>query len=182
MQSVDAIEQLAQFRERFLAYVSRRVSDPVVAEDIVQASLVKAAESIGSLRNEDSLVPWFYSILRNAITDTYRVKAKSLEVTLPPELDFEDEPAAVRNLCECFVSLLPALRPEYADVIDSLDLRSEPAAATAGRLGITPNNLKVRHHRARQALRKRLEETCRVCAEHHCLDCTCRQDSEAVEA
>jgi hypothetical protein len=22
-------------------------------------------------------------------------------------------------------------------------------------------------------LRKRLEETCRVCAVHHCLDCTC---------
>jgi RNA polymerase sigma-70 factor (ECF subfamily) len=28
-------------------------------------------------------------------------------------------------------------------------------------------------HRARQALRRRLEESCGTCAEHACLDCSC---------
>ena len=32
----------------------------------------------------------------------------------------------------------------------------------------------VRLHRARKALRLRLEETCRACADHGCLDCTCK--------
>jgi hypothetical protein len=27
---------------------------------------------------------------------------------------------------------------------------------------------------ARQALKQRLEETCRICAVHGCLDCTCQ--------
>jgi len=43
----------------------------------------------------------------------------------------------------------------------------------AKELGITPNNLKVRRHRARQQLRERLEEVCRTCAKHGCLDCSC---------
>ena len=180
MPSLEPIEQLAAFRERFLAYVGRRVSDPGVAEDVVQASLVKAAESLGSLRSEDSLMPWFYAILRNAITDTYRARARSREAPLPPDFDVTDDSEAARQLCECFLTLLPGLRPDYADLIESLDLDAEPAAVTARRLGITPNNLKVRHHRARQALRSRLQETCRVCADHHCLDCTCRQDAHGI--
>ena len=55
-------------------------------------------------------------------------------------------------LCACFVPLVGALKPEYAELIELLDLRGEVTEAAAARLGITPNNLKVRRHRARQAL------------------------------
>ena len=62
----------------------------------------------------------------------------------------------------------------------ALDLAAEDAEATASRLGITPNNLKVRHHRARQALRKRLEDLCGACAAGHCHDCDChRQEARS---
>lgn len=49
----------------------------------------------------------------------------------------------------------------------------ESPAAVAADLGITRNNLKVRRHRARKQLRARLEDLCRLCAHHGCLDCTC---------
>lgn len=68
---------------------------------------------------------------------------------------------------------MPTLKPEYAALIEELELTDSDPARVAERLGITLNNLKVRRHRARQALRKRLEETCRTCAEHRCLNCTC---------
>jgi RNA polymerase sigma-70 factor (ECF subfamily) len=35
------------------------------------------------------------------------------------------------------------------------------------------NNLKVRLHRGRKQLRERIEQTCRACATHGCLDCIC---------
>jgi RNA polymerase sigma-70 factor (ECF subfamily) len=174
MTSSQAVSQLAQSRERFLRFIHSRIGDPERAEDVLQAALEKAATGIRALRSEDSLVPWFYSVLRNAINDSYRERARVHEVPLPPTLDLaEDEPEAERQLCHCFEAILPALKPEYADLIEAIDLKGEASTVVAVRLGITPNNLKVRHHRARQALRGRLEETCRVCAEHHCLDCTC---------
>jgi RNA polymerase sigma factor (sigma-70 family) len=172
MTSSTAIDRLADSRERFLAYAQRRIADPELAEDIVQTSLTRAAEGFDKLRSEESLIPWFYAILRNAITDAYRRQASAREVALPPDLDVEDENERAA-VCECFLTLLASLKPEYADLIERIDLRGEPSETAAARLGITPNNLKVRHHRARQALRRRLEETCRVCSEHHCLDCTC---------
>jgi DNA-directed RNA polymerase specialized sigma24 family protein len=77
------------------------------------------------------------------------------------------------TVCECFKELIPALKPEYAEVIEALDLREEDPGSVAERLGVTRANLKVRAHRARQQLKTRLEETCRMCAKHGCLDCSC---------
>jgi RNA polymerase sigma factor (sigma-70 family) len=177
MDANNSIAELALSRERFLAFVRSRIADPEQAEEILQSSLTRAVEQFGTLEDRERLVPWFYAILRNAITDSYRRAARVREVELPPQLDVvEEPPEAERRLCECFSALLPAIKPEYADLIETIDLNNEDAAAASARLGITANNLKVRHHRARQALRRALEDTCRVCAEHHCLDCTCQSE------
>jgi RNA polymerase sigma-70 factor (ECF subfamily) len=172
----DVVEQLAASRELFLSFVSHRVGDEQLAEDILQTSLLKASENFGRLESEEKLIPWFYAILRNQITDHYRRRARYQEQSLPPELDLEDEVEVERQLCECFRPLLSTLKPEYAELIEA-DLNEETPAVMAGRLGLSPANLKVRRHRARQALRRLLEETCRVCATHHCMDCSCSSEN-----
>lgn len=170
-------EQLLGARREFLAFVQRRVSDPDLAEDILQDALLRAVQSVETLRDQDRLVPWFYRILRNAIIDAYRKRdvRQRRTVSLNEELDLPEDPSDAddRTLCECFRDLIPTLKPEYAEVLEAVELGHESTDAAAGRLGITTNNLKVRRHRARQALRERLEETCRACASHGCLDCTC---------
>lgn len=171
--------KLINHRQKLLAYVRHKISNPQLAEDVLQDSLLKALRAAPELREEDKLVPWFYRILNNAITDVYRhqhVEAKHLETAdetheFVAESEAEDE----ANLCACFRELLPTLKPEYAELIEKMELADGDPAQIAERLGINRNNLKVRRHRARQALRERLEETCRVCATHGCLDCTCQR-------
>jgi RNA polymerase sigma-70 factor, ECF subfamily len=170
-------QALLESRDRFLGYVRKRVDDPELAEDILQDSLLRAVQAAPSLRQEDRLVPWFYRILQNAIIDTYRRRgvASQRQVTLEG-VDLADEAEEEALACACFEPLVATLKPEYAELIRAVELGSETPEAAARRLGVTPNNLKVRRHRARQALRQRLEQTCRTCAEHGCLDCTCRPD------
>lgn len=170
-----SVEQLIPSRERFLGFVRSRVSDPALAEDILQDSLLKALQKAPDLRDEDRLVPWFYRVLHNAIIDTYRSKKISSKmVELSAADDVELPEAEETELCQCFYDLLPTINADYAALIQSeLKHENEDSEAEAAMLGITKNNLKVRRHRARQALRKRLEETCRTCSEHSCLDCTC---------
>jgi RNA polymerase sigma factor (sigma-70 family) len=177
------LEQLLQHNSRLLAYVRSKVNDPNLAEDVLQESLIKAMRSAPDLRDEEKLLPWFYSILNNAITDLYRrqqVEKRSLQQIAQAQR-LEEEPEAEKVLCECFRDLIPTLKPEYAELIEQLDLSEGDPAQVATQLGITSNNLKVRRHRARQALRQRLEESCRVCAKHGCLDCTCERDSPQRE-
>lgn len=170
-----SIEPLIASRARFLAFVEHRVNDRDLAEDILQDSLLKAIRSSPDVRDEARLTAWFFQLLRNAIIDSYRRRAVRQKHSEPLEtVEIEFQIADEQRLCECFSALLPLLKPEYADLIAALDLGGIDPSALAERLGITPNNLKVRHHRARQALRRQIEAACRVCAEHHCLDCSCQ--------
>ena len=168
-------EQLLKELETFTAFARSRVGDSHLAADVVQESLLKAVKSADQLRDDESVTAWFYRILRRTIIDLYRRRATSQaaldrleqELAAPPHP--EDEKAA----CACVNTLIPALKPEYAELIRRLDLGEESVEAVAGELGVNANNLRVRHHRARQQLRERLEQTCRLCAKHGCLDCTC---------
>jgi len=165
---------LLESREKFVAYVRRRVPTPEQAEDIVQEGMIKALRNAPHLEDGDRLLPWFYRVLQNAITDSYRRAATERKYVLNTEpedraMELEDE----RELCACFLEILPSMKSEYAEVIRIGDLEELPTEVLVSRLGISANNLKVRRHRARQVLRQRLEETCGACAEHACLDCTC---------
>ena len=172
------LERLVAGREAFLAYLRRRIDDPELAEDVLQDSLLRAVRAASELRDQEWLIPWFYRVLQNATVDAYRRRAVR-RAHVPTDLaDVEQgvpapTPEEQATLCECFRTLVPTLKPEYGELIESLDLGGESPEHVAARLSITPNNLKVRRHRARQALRRRLEETCRTCAAHGCVDCTC---------
>lgn len=177
MMTNDLQAMLMRRREALLAYIQSKVADRDLAEDILQESLVKALRSAADLREEEKLTAWFYRIVNNAIIDLYR--RRSIEMRyLAQAVDSPDvsaEPEEIRSICECLGAIIPTLKPEYAQVIDELDLKGEDPGTVADRHGILRNNLKVRRHRAHAQLRRRLEETCRSCARHGCLDCSCRQ-------
>lgn len=174
---MDGIAPLLAHRRELLAYVRKRVGSPELAEDVLHDSLLRAMRAAPELRDEERLLPWFYRILRNAVIDVYRHRAVEARVMSDgaelDDLPGEPEPGDEATLCGCFQRLIPTLKPEYVEVIERLDLAGEDGTHVARRLGISRNNLKVRHHRARAALRERLEETCRACARHGCLDCSC---------
>jgi RNA polymerase sigma-70 factor (ECF subfamily) len=77
------------------------------------------------------------------------------------------------EVCRCILDLLPTLEPGYADLLRRVDLGGEPVVAAAQALGITANNAGVRLHRARKALLREVQRSCRTCATHGCLDCSC---------
>lgn len=79
------------------------------------------------------------------------------------------------TVCTCLGPLLKEIRPAYGHLLERIDLKGELPAAVAKDLKLTTNNLTVRLHRARQALRARLEQACGICTKHGCLNCTCSQ-------
>lgn len=159
----------------FLAFLESRLGSRATAEEILQSAFVRTLERGGAIRESESATAWFYRLLRNAITDHYRRtgrEARALDLEAGAAEPWVDEELRTR-VCRCIDFLLPAMKAEYADVIRRVDLEERPLAEVAAALGITANNTAVRLHRARQALRRELERTCRTCAEHGCLDCRC---------
>jgi len=177
----DIIRQLVGNEAAFRAFLRRRVDDEAMAEDLLQQSLVRAVEHYHSLEQQDSVVPWFYRILRHALIDAYRARtseARKQDAFLT-QLTASDETAAAPpdavkpTVCACLHTLLPAIRPAYADLLRRIDLDGESPETVARELKLTRNNLTVRLHRARQALRASLEASCGICSKHGCLNCAC---------
>lgn len=170
-------------RARFHRFVSARVGDPALADDLLQDSLLRALERSATLRRGESAVAWFYRVLRNAITDHYRkseaenrrmaklladMKARGEDQAVPPR----DWDAAV---CACFQGLLPSLKPRYAEVIRRVDLAGESKLTVGRDLKIKRATMDVLLHRARSTLRERLEILCGACSRERCLECFCAQ-------
>lgn len=173
----DTLTLLLHSHRRFLAFLQRRTGSRETAEEILQSAFVKAVEHVDSLRR-DTAIAWFYRILRNSLVDFYRkqdAEQRALDVrrastVVVPEPFHE----LSTTICECFRALLPTLKDEYRDILRLVDLGDFPVADAAAQLNISANNASVRLHRARLALKKRLEQTCRTCAAHGCFDCSCK--------
>lgn len=175
------LAQLLAAESTFRRFLSRRLGDDALAADLLQQSFVRAVQQQHTLDNAESVVPWFYRVLRNAVVDYYRSRASEarrdaallteLTVTGADQVPPHDEMRA--TVCACLHQILPDLRANYADLIRRIDLENDSPEEVAKALGISLNNLTVRLHRARRALRTGLEASCGVCSKHGCLNCTC---------
>lgn len=172
----EQVSALVEHHRVFLHYLERRLGNHAIAEDLLQEAFVRTLHKAGSLPVE-ATVPWFYRVLRNAAIDHQRrlaVAHRGLD-TLARELDPVSTPSQdlYAEVCACVVRLAGTLKPEYAEVLRVVDVDGTSIKNFASASGLTATNAGVRLHRARQALRRRVAESCGTCAEHGCLDCSC---------
>jgi RNA polymerase sigma factor (sigma-70 family) len=173
------VETLLENHRAFLRYLERRVGDRALAEDILQDAFAKVVARPDQAPIDEAIVPWFYRTLRNAAVDQFRRRgaadraygafARELETHEAPSLDMETE------ICACVSRLAATLKPEYAEALQAIEVTGTPVKAYAEQKGLSSSNAAVRVFRAREALKKRVIESCGTCAEHGCVNCTCKR-------
>jgi RNA polymerase sigma factor (sigma-70 family) len=172
---------LAANHDRFLRFLERRVGRRDLAEEILQDAFVRGLARADSVQASESAIAWFYRLLRNALVDHHRHqdserRALQAVAAAPVTPGTQPDEELMNTVCACVADMLVTLKPEYAQAIRSVDMNGESVGAFAGEAGITPGNAAVRIHRARQALRRRIEESCGTCSVHACLDCDCQAE------
>jgi RNA polymerase sigma-70 factor (ECF subfamily) len=168
-----AFEQIVRrYGGRLLSVARRVLGNEEDARDALQEAFLSAFRAIGSFTGESLLSTWLHRVVVNAclmrLRSRRRRREESLDDLLPgfaedghfleaPSswrsdelLEREDARASVRGCIE----RLPARHREILVLRDIEELDTSEVAAA---LGITPNAVKVRLHRARQALRTLIE-------------------------
>ena len=176
--SLDIAPVLIENRRAFLRFLTRHIGSTDMAEEVLQQFYLRAISKSSDIKKRTSVLRWLYRVLSSTLADYYRAQRASqqgvaeytrLQATFVNE--FTLDPEAV---CECFYRLIPALKPEYAVVLQRIDLGGESRAIVAEDLGITLNVIRVRLHRARRALKQALLASCTdCCPEHGFLNCEC---------
>jgi RNA polymerase sigma factor (sigma-70 family) len=155
------------------------VGDRALAEDILQEAFTKVIGRPDQAPPDEGIVPWFYRSLRNAAIDQFRRRgaADRAYEAFARELDMQETPSAEieAEICACVSRLTATLKPEYAEAREAIEVAGTPVKTFAEQKGLSLSNAGVRVFRAREALKRRVTESCGTCAEHGCLDCTCKR-------
>ncbi len=163
------------------------VGDRGVAEDVVQESWLTCLRSLDRFEGRSSLKTWLFGILVNVARSRRRKESRILPFaslwrrddsdSRRPTVDrsrfgsdgmWSDGPRSWDNVPESKVlgaetlqhvrSAIDALPPKQRVVILLRDVAGFDAAEVSGLLGISAANERVRLHRARAAVRQKLEE------------------------
>ncbi len=164
---------------RMLAVARRFLSNEEDARDALQEAFISAFKSIGRFEGNSRFSTWLHRIVVNAALMKRRSKQRKGEQAIEPLLpkfledghqavpagEWRREPdsASEREETRLFVRRCIEQLPEsYQLVLKLRDIEELDTQETASMLGIEPNAVKVRLHRARQALRTLMDERFRA--------------------
>lgn len=157
------------FGGRMLAVAVRILRNEEDARDAVQTAYLSAFRSLPTFQEGSRLSTWLHRIVVNAALMKLRTRRRrpeaSIESLLPAFLedghhaqqysqsdlpaDALLERAETRAVVRQCIGLLP---DHHRSILILRDLEDVSTSEVAGMLGITPNAVKIRLHRARQAL------------------------------
>lgn len=186
METVDhsrSVAALVANHRAFLRYLERRTGDRALAEDILQEAFAKVVARPETAPDDEAIIPWFYGALRNAAIDHFRRRgaADRAYAAFARELETHAAPSdgLKADICACVSRLAATLKPEYGEALAAIDVGGMPVKAFVAENGISAGNAAVRVFRAREALKRRVSESCGTCADHGCVDCTCGRSRSA---
>ncbi len=166
----DAFEELVRtYGGRLLAVARRFVRNESDAQDITQAAYLSAFRALPQFEGGCQLSTWLHRIVVNTALMKLRTRRRkpeeSIEVLLPAFLEdghhveqFSDwatpadallERKETRATVRACIAQLP---DNYREVLMLRDIEELPTQEVAQLLNLTPTAVKVRLHRARQAL------------------------------
>ena len=147
-------------RERLYRMAYAWTSNPHLADDLVQQTLLKALSNQKQLRDFAAAEGWLFRILANCLTDYRRAKREflsgdDLEIIdkITPEHRFKEE-----QLVQKVRSAVQNLPINHRQVITLVDLEEFSYASVAQILDIPVGTVMSRLCRGRRALRKHLLE------------------------
>jgi RNA polymerase sigma factor (sigma-70 family) len=168
-------EAVAQESTRLRNFISRRVSDPVAAEDILQDAFYELVVAYRLAVSIEHVGAWLFRVARNRITDAYRKKKPDASTNAPvvmgedagdeftledllPSPDAGPEAAYAHNILvheleEAFEEL-PA---EQREVFVANELEGRSFKELAAESGVSVNTLLSRKRYAVKHLRRRLQ-------------------------
>jgi len=169
-----AFRAIMERHNRRLYRVARAVmKDDTEAEDVVQETYLRAFSNLSKFRGESSLTTWLTRISLNEALGRKRkqramvtletvetAQQTSAQIIQFPAMNTETDPersAAQNEIQRLLERAMDALPEPFRVVFVMRDVEEMSIEETAAHLGIRPETVKTRLHRARRLLRQSLD-------------------------
>ena len=145
---------------RLRTYFLRRVSNPTLAEDLTQDTLIAIHTRRASYDPERPFSAWLHAIARYKLIDHLRRTSASATVGLDdaPETLLESRETADDAARYDLERILQTLPPATDALVRAVKIEGRSIAEVSAAFGLSPSNVKVSVHRALKTLMKRVRE------------------------
>lgn len=160
--------KLSGERDRRLRFLASRLPSREDAEDVLQDFSIRAIQGAARLSDPQKIDAWLNVSLRNTLFDRYRREGARRRLqqgvaSEPPAAEHGDADDDMEASMACLSLAIGELKPAYAALIRRAELQQTPLKVVAEELDLTANNVGVRLHRAREALRQSMRARCSAC-------------------
>lgn len=153
---------MVSHRKDLVRFAQRRLHDPMLAEDVVHDVFEAVLSGRASFAGRAALRSWLTAVLKNKIVDLVRQRAGTDSLEDQNDADGAlgiacpqpgpHETVEQRQLLAHTLAQIDALPAPLRAVMQLRILQDQSTQAVCKTLAITPDNLFVRLHRARQQL------------------------------
>ena len=169
-----------QYGDALFHFALARVNKQDIAEDLVQETFLAAVKSQERFKGQSSEKTWLFGIMKNKIMEHYREIKKNRKYDLsleddrdPCKSDFDgkghwrslpfhwgidpEKAVADKELFQIFLGCMNSLSSKLRQFYILREVEGYDSETLCSELDITPNNLWVILHRARNRLKKCME-------------------------
>ena len=162
---------------RIVRYLRRLVGD-ADAEDVAQEVFVKVGQALDGFRGESKLSTWIYRIATNTAMDHLRRPSSAPAVRqassagdddaapddelIADGAPLHDDVLIRKDMNACIRGLVDGLPEMYRTVLVLADLEELTNGEISEVTGLPLDTVKIRLHRARQQLRKKMDRACHI--------------------
>lgn len=149
----------AEFSAALHRFITNKVKDIAVADDLLQEVFVKIHLQKNTLQKKDRLKSWIYTIANNAVNDHFRKKQKDV-VLLSHKKIVGTEETPKHNAQDCLLPLIKNLPDIYSEVLYLSEIKGYKQKEVAQQLNISLPATKSRILRGRDLLKKGFMDCC----------------------
>lgn len=158
-------EIVRRYKRRVFASAARFARDDHQLDDISQEVFVRAFRNLGKFRGDAPFEHWLARIIVSACYDFLRKERRVREQVTLDAIEFEvrdltiDTAAAAGRARELLAFAMRRLTPDEQLIVTLCEIEERSVREVAGLTGWSESNVKVRAFRARQNLKKILENS-----------------------
>lgn len=139
-------------------FIFSKVKDEVITEDLLQETFIKVHTKLNTLKEEDKLKSWVFSIARYTVLDYFRSKKIVYETT---EEDFVFEEQKLEHTeADCLPGIIKSLPTKYRDPLFLSDIKGLKQQQIANQLNLALPTIKSQIQRGRKMIVQGFVDCC----------------------
>ncbi|WP_027880748.1 sigma-70 family RNA polymerase sigma factor [Mesoflavibacter zeaxanthinifaciens] len=139
-------------------FILSKTKDESIADDILQETFIKVHTKLQTLKNDDKLKPWLFSVARYTLMDYFKTKKNKVELN-----DFEVTDTLENHEHtekDCLRGILVNLPKKYREPIFLSDIMGLKQKEVAKRLNLSLSTVKSQIQRGRKQIAQGFMDCC----------------------